>query len=779
MASRIFSGNGRLRLERTPFKQKIHMLSPNTYLQNRYKILRLLAKGGMGAVYEARDERLGNIVALKETLFVDEAMRMAFHREASLLATLRHQTLPKVIDHFSEGDGQFLVMEYIRGEDLSMLLRLHGRPIPQIDALAWADQALAALEYLHSQNPPIIHRDIKPQNIKLNERGEVILLDFGLAKEAALDTTSSTSSSNRSVRGYTLNYAALEQIQGTGTDPRSDLYSLAATFYHLMTGVVPPDAVTRATALIEGRADPLRPASELNNQISASVSEALEHALTLDRNHRPANAAALRAALQKSSKAESAKAALQQTRVQSTVSETSPQASNPATKPDSLRSFDLQGKEPRTNRAWFWIAAAFVAVLVAAASMAHFSWNQTQPQPVAAMRDTPEPSPTTEPTSVDNSDLLTSREIIGDGSARQNYRFKTDAGVLRFTLDVLGNGSVVKVTAIDENRGLMKFGENKPDFSLASNGEHEQKVEKLTIERPQTVSLRVEVKNKKNLQAFRLRIDGSAELNDEETSNPEKAALFAPRDRPLPLVSNAVFGGKSDKKSTYYSFTAGPGELKLTLNVIGNGATVSNEIYNEDSDPIRFANGSTKFSVASNQQNNEEGRALLNLDNKQKILLRIDNTNPDKTEAYRLKVDGPVELGRRDRNTSEAAVALKELFAPRDSPEALTSKEISDRALGRESYFTFTAGPGPLRLNLEIEGNGTTLKVELFDRQGKQLRFNDNSQEFSLTSGDKREKKKAEITLEREENLLLRLSTSPPELLKKFRLKLEGPLKKM
>ncbi|MBO0722834.1 MAG: serine/threonine protein kinase, partial [Blastocatellia bacterium] len=244
------------------------MLSPNTRLQNRYTVLRLLAKGGMGAVYEARDERLGNIVALKETLFVDEGLRLAFHREASILATLRHQALPKVIDHFNEGDGQFLVMEYIRGEDLSLLLRLNGRPIPQIDALAWADQLLGALEYLHSQNPPVIHRDIKPQNLKLNDRGEVILLDFGLAKEAALDTTTTSSSGQRSVRGYTLNYAPLEQIQGTGTDPRSDLYSLAATFYHLMTGVVPTDAVTRATALIEGRADPLRPAQEINAQIS-------------------------------------------------------------------------------------------------------------------------------------------------------------------------------------------------------------------------------------------------------------------------------------------------------------------------------------------------------------------------------------------------------------------------------------------------------------------------------------------------------------------------------
>src|SRR5262245_14285689 len=151
------------------------MLKANTMLQNRYLIIRHLAAGGMGSVYEARDQRLGNIVALKETFFVQESLRKAFHREASILATLRHPALPKVIDHFTEGSGQFLAMEYIRGDDLSIILEKHGKgdhkSIPQRDALMWADQLLGALEYLHSQRPPIIHRDLKPKNLKLNERG--------------------------------------------------------------------------------------------------------------------------------------------------------------------------------------------------------------------------------------------------------------------------------------------------------------------------------------------------------------------------------------------------------------------------------------------------------------------------------------------------------------------------------------------------------------------------------------------------------------------------------
>jgi len=107
------------------------MLIPNTLLQNRYLIIRLLAEGGMGAVYEARDQRLGVTVALKETFFADDEMRRAFHREAALLATLRHQALPKVMDHFSEGSGQFLVMEFIRGDDLSRVMQPARGPLPR------------------------------------------------------------------------------------------------------------------------------------------------------------------------------------------------------------------------------------------------------------------------------------------------------------------------------------------------------------------------------------------------------------------------------------------------------------------------------------------------------------------------------------------------------------------------------------------------------------------------------------------------------------------------
>src|SRR4026209_358207 len=113
------------------------MLTADTLLQNRYRILRLLGQGGMGAVYEASDERLDTTVALKETLFADERLRKQFEREARLLARMHHPALPRVSDHFSEGDGQFLVMQFIPGDDLSEMITRKRSPFPPNQVLIW------------------------------------------------------------------------------------------------------------------------------------------------------------------------------------------------------------------------------------------------------------------------------------------------------------------------------------------------------------------------------------------------------------------------------------------------------------------------------------------------------------------------------------------------------------------------------------------------------------------------------------------------------------------
>jgi serine/threonine protein kinase len=271
------------------------MLAPGTLLQDRYEIVRLIAEGGMGAVYLARDQRLDNLVALKETLFTDRRMSKAFEREARLLARLRHPALPRVSDHFIEENGQFLIMEYIPGEDLSQMLKRRAAPFPSDDVIRWADQLLDALEYLHSREPPVVHRDIKPQNLKLNERGQIILLDFGLAKNSSLQMTRLTSSG--SIYGFTPNYAPMEQIQGAGTDPRSDLYSLSATLYHLVTGATPIDALTRAAAVVEGQPDPMSIASDMNGPVRPAVAAVVLKAMALSRNQRHSSAAEMRQAM--------------------------------------------------------------------------------------------------------------------------------------------------------------------------------------------------------------------------------------------------------------------------------------------------------------------------------------------------------------------------------------------------------------------------------------------------------------------------------------------------
>src|SRR3989440_7714034 len=273
------------------------MLAPDTVLQQRYRVVRQLGQGGMGAVYEALDERLHRTVALKETLVEGEDLRRAFAREARLLANLNHPALPQVNDHFNEDAGQYLVMEFIAGADLAHLLAERGQPFPVETVLRWADELLDALEYLHAHEPPVIHRDIKPANLKLTPKGRIILLDFGLAKGTAGQMTRAVQSV--SVLGYTPNYAALEQIQGERTSPRSDLYSLAATLYSLLTGYTPVDALKRATEVLHDEADPLHPLNELNPDVSTVVANVLMRALALKPSLRLASAAEMRETLRR------------------------------------------------------------------------------------------------------------------------------------------------------------------------------------------------------------------------------------------------------------------------------------------------------------------------------------------------------------------------------------------------------------------------------------------------------------------------------------------------
>lgn len=275
-------------------------LAQNTLIQNRYLIVHLIGKGGMGEVYLAVDQRLGSAVALKRTFFAGDAMLgNAFEREARTLARMRHPVLPKVSDHFGENDEQYLVMEHISGDDLAKRLEAAQKPFPVSWVLFWADQLLDALSYLHTHEPPIIHRDIKPQNLKLTDENHIILLDFGLSKTSTGQTNISQSGSTGSVVGYTPHYAPMEQIRGIGTSPRSDLYSLSATLYQLMTNTVPVDALSRADSMLNEMPDPILPPYEVNPEIPKNVSDVILKGMEVSHEKRYSDAREMQKVLRK------------------------------------------------------------------------------------------------------------------------------------------------------------------------------------------------------------------------------------------------------------------------------------------------------------------------------------------------------------------------------------------------------------------------------------------------------------------------------------------------
>jgi serine/threonine protein kinase len=269
----------------------------------------------MGTVYEAKALRLNTTVALKETHFTEERLRRQFEREAQLLANLRHPALPRVIDHFDDGDGLYLVMDFVEGDDLWEMLKKRGEPFPVEDVLTWAGQLLDALEYLHTREPPVIHRDIKPQNLKLTEDGRIILLDFGLAK--GMSDGAASQMASRTVMGFSLPYAPLEQIlqidenareqlsvlnpqeveriRRTGTGQRSDLYSAGATLLHLLTAKVPTTSPTRATSIWSNQPDPLKNA--LAQGAPVNLRSFLDSSMALDPERRFASAAEMRKSL--------------------------------------------------------------------------------------------------------------------------------------------------------------------------------------------------------------------------------------------------------------------------------------------------------------------------------------------------------------------------------------------------------------------------------------------------------------------------------------------------
>lgn len=242
-----------------------------TVLNQRYRVIGILGQGGMASVYHAVDENLGVEVAVKENLFTTEEYARQFHREAVILATLRHPNLTRVTDHFViEGQGQYLVMDCIEGEDLRERMDRVGT-LSEEETVIIGAAICDALRYLESVSPPVVHRDIKPGNVKIMPNGQIYLVDFGLAKLVQPNQATTTGA-----RAMTPGYSPPEQYGTARTDHRSDIFSLGATLYAALTGAIPEDALAQAMDQVK-----LTPVRKQSSKVSRRMAAVIEKSLAI------------------------------------------------------------------------------------------------------------------------------------------------------------------------------------------------------------------------------------------------------------------------------------------------------------------------------------------------------------------------------------------------------------------------------------------------------------------------------------------------------------------
>ncbi len=257
------------------------ILPEGTILEERYQIEQLLAEGGMGAIYQGYDIKLDIRVALKENFLHTPESIMQFEQEARILARMHHPNLPRVIDHFNFDNQQYLVMDFVQGQNLWEIYEEREEPLEEDVALNYIIQVCDAVNYLHQQDPSIIHRDIKPQNIKVTPDGRAILVDFGIAKVAEGGSQTRTGA-----QAITPGFSPPEQYGGMGTTPVSDIYGLGATLYSILTGTYPPDSIS----IMAGGAK-FEPPNIVNTKLSLQVSQAIEYAMQVNRDDRPESVA--------------------------------------------------------------------------------------------------------------------------------------------------------------------------------------------------------------------------------------------------------------------------------------------------------------------------------------------------------------------------------------------------------------------------------------------------------------------------------------------------------
>lgn len=274
-----------------------YTLPLGTEVQGRYKTQKVLGQGGFGVVYLAEDMRLYKSIALKQSIPADESQVKQFAFEGRVLAQLQHQGLPDVFDIFIESDSMFMAMEYVEGLSLDEWMQAKGRTFTAAEAIHVMSQVCTTVAYLHTRKPnPIVHRDIKPPNIRITSNNKAVLVDFGLSKvhEAGKKTV-------RGAQGYSPHFSPPEQY-GAGTNARSDVYALGATMYFLLSGEVPPEALTDRLAT----GMPVKPILSFCADLPVDVANMIHTALELDPRKRLASANKMAAVLRNSQNVQAA-----------------------------------------------------------------------------------------------------------------------------------------------------------------------------------------------------------------------------------------------------------------------------------------------------------------------------------------------------------------------------------------------------------------------------------------------------------------------------------------
>src|SRR3954463_6523325 len=255
----------------------VQLFPPGSLLGGRYEIIRVLGEGGMGAVYQARDRELDRLIALKvirPELAGNAAILQRFKQELILARHVTHRNVVRIYD-LGEADGiKFITMEYVDGEDLRSLLKLHGK-LAAKEAVHIVEQVCRALEAAHAEG--VIHRDLKPQNIMRDKQGRIVVMDFGLARSLEANGMTQTGA----LVG-TLEYMSPEQALGGELDQRSDLFAVGLIFYELLTGKVPYKADTAIASLMKRTHERAVPASEVDATVPLSLSAIVSRCLERD-----------------------------------------------------------------------------------------------------------------------------------------------------------------------------------------------------------------------------------------------------------------------------------------------------------------------------------------------------------------------------------------------------------------------------------------------------------------------------------------------------------------